>query len=83
MKEDTIETNGGMVDVEESRILLHHYHKNAILVTTRNVMSIRTWSIMDNWLQRRNINASDVVRMFTVPFSPATAWRWLTSSTFE
>jgi hypothetical protein len=27
MKEDTIETNGGMVDVEESRILLHHDHK--------------------------------------------------------
>jgi hypothetical protein len=56
---------------------------NAILVTTRHEMSIRTWWIMANW---RN-NASDVVRMCTVPFSPAThvGWRrqplsdWLTS----
>jgi hypothetical protein len=31
MKEDTIETNGGMVDVEESRILLHHDHKTPFL----------------------------------------------------
>jgi hypothetical protein len=29
MKEDTIEMNGGMVDVEESQILLHHDHKTA------------------------------------------------------
>jgi hypothetical protein len=27
MEEDTIETNGGMVDVEESQILLHQDHK--------------------------------------------------------
>jgi hypothetical protein len=27
MEEDTIETNVGMVDVEESLILLHHDHK--------------------------------------------------------
>jgi hypothetical protein len=26
MEEDTIETNVGMVDVEENRILLHHDH---------------------------------------------------------
>jgi hypothetical protein len=39
MEEDTIETNGGMVDVEESRILLHHDHHG---------MSIPTWWIMAN-----------------------------------
>jgi hypothetical protein len=27
MEEDTIKTNVGMVDVEKSRILLHHDHK--------------------------------------------------------
>jgi hypothetical protein len=53
MKEDTIETNGGMADVEESRILLHHDQKtpfllqhvseNAIFVTTRHALSIRIW----------------------------------------